>query len=68
MVTAGDKYRHHKGNEYEIVCVAIDHDSNRRLVIYRSIAVPGKILARLLDDFESPVIADGISQPRYVKL
>ena len=68
MLKAGQKYRHYKGNEYEILCLAIDHDTDKLLVIYQDTHNVSKILARSVEDFTSPVKIDGIEKARYVQL
>ena len=35
MVVVGERYRHFKGKEYEIVAVGWDSESLRKVVVYR---------------------------------
>lgn len=59
MPTAGEVYRHFKGNYYKIVTCAVHTESGERLVIYESMS-DGKIWARPYDDFMS-----GVDREKY---
>lgn len=48
---AGEKYRHFKGKEYQIICIANDCEDDSELVIYKALYGEGKIYARSLEDF-----------------
>jgi hypothetical protein len=37
----GEKYRHYKGGEYEVVCMCNHTETNEILVIYRSLSFGG---------------------------
>ena len=45
-ILPGQKYRHFKGNEYEVVCIARHTESEEDLVIYRSLKNPDAIYAQ----------------------
>ncbi len=47
----GEKYRHFKGKEYEIVCIAAEEATDSPLVIYKALYGEGKIWARPLSSF-----------------
>jgi cyclomaltodextrinase / maltogenic alpha-amylase / neopullulanase len=71
-VAAGQKYRHFKGGEYEVIAVARDCENpDRRLVIYKSLYVGdefplGTIWSRLLGDFVGDkVFEDGRRVKRF---
>jgi len=36
-LTPGDVVRHFKGNEYEILCFALDSETQEELVVYRAL-------------------------------
>ena len=59
------KYRHFKGNEYELISVARDSECpDRLLAIYRSLT-DGAVWARPLDMFFENVERDGRVFPRF---
>ena len=51
----GDIVRHFKGNEYEILCIALDSETQEELVVYRALYGEGRIWVRKKDMFLSPV-------------
>ena len=50
----GDKVKHFKGNEYEIVCFAIDSETLEDVVVYKAL-YSDKIYVRKLEMFGSLV-------------
>ena len=50
----GDKVKHFKGNEYEIVCFAIDSETLEDVVVYKTL-YSDKIYVRKLEMFGSLV-------------
>ena len=59
-VIVGKKYRHFKGNLYEVLCIAYDSESNnddvlRKLVVYKALYGDGKVWVRDYDMFNSLV-------------
>lgn len=61
---AGERYRHYKGGEYEILALAEHTESKETLVIHRSIE-HGSIRARPLSIFQAPANRDGQEVPRF---
>lgn len=61
----GSKYRHYKGNEYEVVCVATMEADMTRVVVYQDVSDALKIWARPLSMFVEEVEVDGIKKPRF---
>ena len=57
------KYRHFKGNEYEVIAIAKHSETLEELVIYKSLS-NGELWARPKSLFVG--IADG--QPRFTKI
>ena len=51
----GERYRHFKNNEYEIVATATHTETHEELVIYFPVARPAEIFARPLTMFMSEV-------------
>lgn len=58
------KYRHYKGNEYEVFGVA-DFKPSEDLVIYQELYGERKFHARPLKMFIEKVIVEGIEVPRF---
>jgi len=59
-IKVGTKYRHFKGNLYEVIAIAYDSESNNdeelhKLVVYRALYDDGKIWVRDYDMFNSYV-------------
>jgi dUTP pyrophosphatase len=51
MVEAGERYRHFKGGEYEVVVVALNcDDSDQEVVVYRALG-DGKVWVREIGEF-----------------
>lgn len=48
----GERYRHYKGGEYEVVCSSIKEDTGEVLVTYRSLAF-GYLWSRTLSDWNA---------------
>ena len=72
MVEVGERYRHFKGKEYEIVAVARNCDnSNQEVVVYRALYDSadfgfGQVWVRGLEDFEGDkVFEDGRRVKRF---
>ena len=66
-ITLG-KYRHFKGNEYEVIGFATHTENGERLVIYRNIANPDEVWARPYTMFQETVWHNGQQQKRFEKL
>ena len=64
-IVIGGRYRHFKGNEYEIIAVARHSENNEELVIYKSLS-DGSVWARPKTNFCGKS-TDGTSQ-RFIKL
>ncbi len=62
------RYRHFKGNEYEVVGVATHSETHEPLVVYRPLSGNGGLWVRPLALFHDHVERDGYSGPRFVKL
>jgi len=60
-VIEGKKYRHFKGNIYEVLCLATDCENLSKLVVYKALYGENKIWVRSYDDFISKV--DKIKYP-----
>jgi len=54
-MTPGDVVRHFKGNEYEILCFALDSETQEELVVYRALYGGRGTWVRPKEMFFSPV-------------
>ncbi len=67
-VHSGERYRHFKGNEYEIVAVGRHSETEEELVVYRALYGEGAVWIRPLQIFTDMVERDGKTMPRFQKL
>lgn len=63
-VKAG-RYRHYKGNEYEVIAVATHSETEEKLVVYRLLYGDFSYWVRPMSMFLDTVIVDGVEQPRF---
>ncbi len=59
------RYRHFKGNEYEVLGVARDSESEQEYVVYRALYGERRLWIRPLSMFTEEVERDGRRQPRF---
>ena len=59
------KYRHYKGNNYEVIGVAKHSETQEELVVYRALNGEGGLWARPLKMFTENVEVDGKVVPRF---
>ena len=62
------KYRHYKGDEYEIITVAKNRETSEEIVVYRALYGNKEIWARPLNNFTDTIEQDGKSVPRFEKI
>lgn len=65
MLQSG-KYRHYKGQEYEVIGVAKHSDTLEDLVVYRALYGEGRLWVRPLGMFLEEVEIDGKKVPRFI--
>lgn len=63
-----DRYKHYKGNVYEIIGLAKHSETMEELVIYRSIDDNQKIWARPKAMFFENITINGETIPRFKKI
>ncbi|MFT6899698.1 MAG: hypothetical protein ACJA13_004139 [Paraglaciecola sp.] len=63
-ITPG-RYRHYKGNDYEVIGVAKHSEDETQLVVYRPLYGARDLWVRPLDMFVEKVEIDGQSLPRF---
>ena len=62
------RYRHYKGNEYEVIDTALHTETEERLVVYRALYEPYQLWVRPFEMFFENVIVNDIEIPRFTKL
>ena len=53
------KYRHFKGNEYEVLAVARHSETDEKMVVYKALYGDGEIWVRPLSMWEENITRDG---------
>lgn len=66
-VTPG-RYRHFKGNEYEVIGIAKHSETGEQLVVYRAMYGEQDLWVRPYDMFTETVEQNGSRVPRFIKL
>ena len=59
------RYRHYKGNDYEVIGVARHSESEEPMVVYRKLYGDGSMWVRPLAMFMEDVVVDGTTVPRF---
>ena len=59
------KYRHFKGNEYEVLCIAKHSETLQPLVVYRALYGKGEVWVRPISMWNEMVERDGKTFPRF---
>ena len=59
------RYRHFKGNEYQLLGVATHSETGEPMVVYRALYGAGSLWVRPAAMWEEPVERDGYSGPRF---
>jgi len=59
------RYRHYKGQEYEVIGIARHSETLEDLVVYRALYGEGEIWVRPKEMFLDTVEADGKRRPRF---
>ena len=62
------RYRHYKGNEYEVIGFAKHSETEEKLVIYIALYGDNQMWARPYDMFVETVEVDGKQVPRFTKI
>lgn len=62
------KYRHFKGNEYEVIAIAKDSETLEELVVYRALYGEGEVWVRNKANFEEIVERDGKRIRRFTRI
>ena len=59
------KYRHFKGNEYELLYIAKDSETLEDMVVYNALDGEGGIWVRPLKMWNETVVRDGVEYKRF---
>jgi len=62
------KYRHYKGNDYEVIGVATHSETREPMVVYRPLYGEMGLWVRPLAMFLEAVAVDGKTVPRFARL
>ena len=59
------RYRHYKGNEYEVIGIARHSENEEEMVVYRKLYGDHSLWVRPLSMFQENVLLDGRQMPRF---
>ncbi len=62
------KYRHFKGNEYEVLYIAKHSETMEDMVVYKALYGEGGVWVRPLDMFCETITRDGKTFKRFEKI
>ena len=62
------RYRHFKGNDYEVIAVAKHSETLEEMVVYRALYGDGGVWVRPASMWEETVECDGVTVKRFTKL
>lgn len=68
MQIASGRYRHYKGNDYEVIGVARHSEDESYLVVYRPLYGDQGLWVRPLSMFTETVEVDGQQVPRFERV
>jgi hypothetical protein len=68
VVIPPGRYRHYKGNEYEVIGIAKHSETLEAMVVYRPLYGEGGLWVRPAAMFAENVTIDGKTQPRFARL
>jgi hypothetical protein len=63
-ITPG-RYRHYKGNEYDVLCEARHSETEEELVVYRALYGARGVWVRPKAMFLETLVIEGVPQPRF---
>lgn len=62
------RYRHFKGNEYQVIDTVTHSETEQLFVLYRPLYGEGKLWIRPLELFNRPAEIDGKRVPRFSRI
>lgn len=68
IIVAPGRYRHFKGNEYDVVGVATHSETLEEYIVYRQRYGDRSLWVRPLAMFTERVVRDGYDGPRFTRI
>ena len=68
IVVEPGRYRHYKGNEYEVIGMARHSETHEMMVVYRPLYGEGALWVRPAALFAQVVVIDGKTLARFARL
>lgn len=68
QIIEGKRYRHFKGKEYLVLCVATHSETLEKFIVYRALYGDGGVWVRPYAMFAETVIVDGREVERFAEL
>ena len=66
---SGEKYRHFKGDEYEVICIGKHSETEEELLVYKGLYGDNPIWIRPLSMFlDMKILPDGTEVQRFTKI
>ena len=62
------RYRHYKGNEYEVIGIARHSETEEPMVVYRALYGDGCLWTRPAEMWNETVVRDGVSRRRFERV
>ena len=62
------RYRHFKGNEYEVIDIATHSETLEPMVVYRALYGDGGLWVRPLAMWNETVVRNGREMPRFTRV
>lgn len=59
------KYRHYKGNEYELLYIANHSETLEKMVVYKALYGEGEVWVRPLSMWDEDVNVNGVTVKRF---
>ena len=62
------RYRHFKGNEYEVLVIARHSETTESMVVYKALYGEGGVWVRPADMWNETVTREGVTYKRFTKI
>ena len=67
-IEKGAKYRHYKGNEYVVLCIATHSETEEEMVVYKALYGDEKVWVRPMSMWNEEVAIDGKCVRRFQRI